>query len=182
MKGLIQGRRAKWLRVAFVVSAAIAAHAIHGGSAQAAALAPHPHAAARILAAQDAPNASSVVLAGFTSQQYPTFFKVSGNARTLTIGAIAIEMTCTSGSQFVLEDAFGRVQISPNGRLHARTSVPATAGPNGETYSGTDSLTARLNHRHTEVSGTWQLQVSYSFTNGMSDQCDSGPVRFTATH
>jgi hypothetical protein len=182
MKGRIQGRPAKWIRVGLVVAALIASHALNGGSAEAATTAPQPHAAVRILAAQDAPNAASVVLAGFTSQQYPTFFKFSGNARTLTIGAIALEMTCTSGAQFVLEDAFGPVHISPNGRLHATTSIPPTAGSSGATYSGSDSLTARLNHRHTDVSGTWDLQVNYSFTNGMSDQCDSGPVRFTATH
>ena len=49
------------------------------------------------------------------------------------------------------------------------------------TYSGMDSVTARLGRRHTHVSGTWELKVNYSYTNGMSDRCDSGPVRFTAT-
>jgi hypothetical protein len=40
---------------------------------------------------------------------------------------------------------------------------------------------ARLNRGHAQLSGVWRLQVNYSFTNGMSDQCDSGPVRFAAT-
>jgi hypothetical protein len=174
MKGHSQSRR--WVRIGLVVGAIVASHALNGGSAQAATL--HPG-SARIAAA--AAPASDIVLAGFTSQQYPTFFKVSKDGRTLTVGAIALEMTCTSGAQFVLQDSFGRVRISPNGRLRVTTSIPPTAGSSGDTYSGTDSLTAKLSHRHIQVSGTWQLKVNYSFTNGMSDQCDSGPVRFTAT-
>lgn len=181
MKGRIQNRQAKWLRVAFAVTVAIAAHALNGGSAQAAMIHLQPAGSAHIAAAADAAPTSDIVLAGFTSQQYPTFFKVSKDGRTLTVGAIAIEMTCTSGSQFVVEDALGRVRISPNGRLRATTVIPPTAGSSGDTFSGTDSLTARLSHHHTSVSGTWQLKVNYSFTNGMSDQCDSGPVRFTTT-
>lgn len=155
----------KWLRVAFVLSAVIAVHAL-GGSAQAAPI---------------GGGSQNIVLAGFTSQQYPAFFKVSANAKTLTMSGIALNMTCTSGAQFVLQDSFARIKISPSGRLHISVSIPQTAGANGNTYSGTDSLTGRLGTRHTELSGTWHLQVNYSFTNGMSDQCDSGPVRFNAT-
>jgi hypothetical protein len=181
MTGQSRGTRAKWLRVAFVVTIAIAAHALNGGSAQAATIDLQPAGSARIAAAADAAPTSDIVLAGFTSQQYPMFFKVSADGRILTVGAIALEMTCTSGSQFVLEDGFGPVRISPNGKLHAATVIPPTAGSSGATLSGTDSLTARLGHRRARVSGTWHLMLNYSFTNGMSDQCDSGPVRFTAT-
>jgi hypothetical protein len=167
--------------VAVVITTVTAVHVFQAGSADAATIASAPDGAARILAAQDAPVAPGVVLAGFTSQQYPTFFKVSGDGRTLGVGAIALQMTCTSGMQFVLEDAFGPVRIGPNGGLHAGVSIPPTAGSSGETFSGTDTLIARLGHRHTRVSGTWHLKLSYTFTNGMSDECDSGPVRFMAT-
>jgi hypothetical protein len=131
--------------------------------------------------AQGAPATSDVVLAGFTSQQYPAFFKITAPGRWLTIGAIALEMTCTSGAQFVLQDAVGPVQVGSNGRVHVGARIPPTAGSSGTTFSGTDSLTARLGRRHTRVSGTWELKVNYSYVNGMSDQCDSGPVRFAAT-
>src|SRR5262249_44966409 len=70
-------------------------------------------AAAREAAAPD------VTLAGFTSQQYPAFFKLSGSGQMLTLGAIALDMNCTSGDEFVLHDAFGRVRIKPNGRIRA---------------------------------------------------------------
>jgi hypothetical protein len=134
-----------------------------------------------IAVARDAPATPDIVLAGFTSQQYPAFFKVAAGGRVLTRGAIALEMTCTSGAQFVLQDGFGPVRISPSGGFHAAVSIPATAGSSGVTYSGMDSVTARLGRRRTHVSGTWELKVNYSYTNGMSDRCDSGPVRFTAT-
>ncbi len=134
-----------------------------------------------VAVASDAPATPSIVLAGFTSQQYPTFFKIAAAGRSVTLGAVALEMTCTSGAQFVLPDGFGPVRISPSGAFHADVSIPPTAGSSGVTYSGMDSVTARLGRRHTHVSGTWELKVNYSYTNGMSDRCDSGPVRFTAT-
>jgi hypothetical protein len=172
----------KGLRIALAVAVLLSAYALGGASAKAASIGPQPFAAARIATARDASAvAPSVVLAGFTSQDYPTFFKVSGNARTLTLAGIALNMTCTSGAEFVLADLFAHVRINPNGRLRSTASQPPTAGPNGGTVTSTDSLTGRLNRRHSQLSGLWRLQVNYSFTNGMSDQCDSGPVRFLAT-
>ena len=44
-----------------------------------------------------------------------------------------------------------------------------------------DALAARLNPKHSQLTGTWQLAANFSFADGTSDQCDSGPVRFTAT-
>jgi hypothetical protein len=181
MKGRIQGLRAKWIRVGLVVAALIASHALHNGSAEAATTAPQPHGGAHILAAHDAPASPGILLATITSQSLPAWFKVSGDGRTLTVAAIAVNMNCTSGAQFVLPDGFVRVAISKSGTLHANYSQPPTAGSAGETYTLTDSITARLNHRHTRLSGVWHLSVNYSFTNGMSDQCESGPVRFVAT-
>ncbi len=181
MNGQSRGRRAKWIRTGLAVAVVIGAHVLNGGQADAATIDARPFGPARIAMARDASAASGIVLAGITSQQYPVFFKISANARTLTFGSIAISVNCTSGDQFVLPDAFARVSIKPNGRLHATFSQPPTAASGGVTYSGTDSLTAHLARKHSQLSGTWQLRVNYSFTNGMSDECDSGPVRFTAT-
>jgi hypothetical protein len=184
MNGQSRGRRAKWIRTGLAVAVVIGAHVLNGGQADAATIDARPFGTASIAAAHDAsaaPATPGIVVAGLTSQQYPVFFKISANARTLTFGSIAISMNCTSGDQFVVEDAFARVSIKANGRLHATFSQPPTAASGGVTYSGTDSLTAHLGRRHSQLSGTWRLQVNYSFTNGMSDECDSGPVRFTAT-
>ena len=181
MNGCVKGRRARWVRVGLAVAVVIAAHVIDGGSAEAASIAPKPAATPRVVVAHHASATPDFVLGAFTSQNYPGFLEISGDGRTLKLGAVSLVMSCTSGAQFVLADVLTRVRIKANGRLHAAHSVPPTAGSNGDTYSATDSLTARLNRRHSLLTGTWRLQVSYSFTNGMSDQCDSGPVRFTAT-
>jgi hypothetical protein len=180
MKGRIQGRRAKWLRVAFAVAVGITAHALNGGSAQAATIDSTSFGAARIAAAGDASAPQTIVLAGFTSQRYPGFFKISGDGRMLLGGAIAISMTCTSGDTVVVTDAFARVRIHADGRLHAAYSSP-TFVTNGTTYQGTDAMTATLNPKHSQLTGTWRLAVNYGFADGTSDQCASGPVRFKLT-
>ena len=73
-----------------------------------------------VAVASDAPATPSIVLAGFTSQQYPTFFKIAAAGRSVTLGAVALEMTCTSGAQFVLQDGFGPVRISRERRVSRR--------------------------------------------------------------
>lgn len=160
MKGRIQSRRAKWIRAAFVVAVVIAAHALNGSSAQAATIPPR-----------------TIVLAGFTPQHYPVFFKISSDRKMLLAGGIAISMTCTSGATVVVPDAFARIPIHPNGTVHAAFSSP-TIVTNGTTTQGNDALSARLNPKHSQLSGTWQLAVNYGFADGTSDHCDSGPVHF----
>ena len=177
MKG--KSRRRVWLRLG-LGAAAIALYAVAGGSAGAAVIGAGPVSSARIATARAAAATPGVVLGGFTSQQYPVFFRIAPNGRMVTVGAIAISLNCTSGSQPVNSDLFTRVHINAQGRMNAASSQPPTAGPTGATYTWTDSLTARLNRKHTLVSGVWRLAVNFSFTNGMSDECDSGPVRFVA--
>ncbi|HKO27243.1 MAG TPA: hypothetical protein VJU80_07275 [Solirubrobacteraceae bacterium] len=161
MKGRIQSRNAKWIRVGLVVAALIASHALHDGSAEAATIPPQ-----------------TTVLAGFTSQQYPVFFKISSDRKMLQAGGIAISMSCTSGATVVVPDAFARVPIHSNGRLHAAFSSP-TILTNGTTTQGTDALSATLSPKH--LTGTWQLTVNYGFADGTSDHCASGPVHFKLT-
>jgi hypothetical protein len=168
MKGRNRRRWSVWLRLASVAML-IAGHALEGS------------ARAATIGAIDAPPPSAIVLAGFTSQQFPVFFKVGGDGRTLTLAGIALNMTCTSGAQFVLQDDFARVPIGPSGRLHGRYAQAPTSGSDGATVSATDALSAHLNRRHTQLSGVWQLSAHYAFTDGTSDDCSSGPVRFTAT-
>ncbi len=88
----------KWLGAALALTAVVATQALGGASAEASA---RSFGAARIAPARDASAAPGIVLAGLTSQQYPVFFKISDDGRTLTAGAIALNMTCTSGVQFV---------------------------------------------------------------------------------
>jgi hypothetical protein len=157
-------------RLAFGIAVAIATHALSGGSARAATISP----------AADAP-ATPSVLAGFTSQDYPAFFKLAGDRQRVSMAGIALDMTCTSGEQFVLQDAFIGLRISPTGKIHGSFTEAPTSDADGTTVSATDSLSARLNHRRTQLSGIWELTANYSYADGSSDQCDSGPVRFSVT-
>lgn len=161
MKGQFLSRRAKWLRVAFTVTLVITAHLLGGGSAQAA-------------------TASDMVFAGFTSQHLPAFFKVSSDGRVLLAGGIALELSCASGGNLVVPDAFAHIPIAANGRLHTSYTSPTTIS-NGVTSSGTAALKARLGPTHSELVGTWRLQLQFGPAGGQRTHCDSGPVRFTAT-
>jgi hypothetical protein len=178
MKARNRGRRARWIRLAMSVGAVFGLHAVTGGSANAASFGPRPHPAAGIASAGGPSSASAIVLAGFTSQNYPLFFKISSDGRMLVTGGIALNMTCTSGAQFVVADGFAKVRIGARGGLRASYSVPSTSGQNGATYSGTDSLTGKLGPKHSELTGIWRLQVHISAPGGQNDLCDSGPVRF----
>jgi hypothetical protein len=165
MTGHSWERRTKWFPVAFVATAAIALYGF-GGSAQAA-------------RAGDASASHDSVLAGFTSQHFPVFFKISGDGKVVMSDGIAISMTCASGGTLVWHDGFRRLPIGPNGRVHASYASP-TILSGGTASSVQDALTARLSPSHS-LSGTWQLSASFTFSDGTSDHCDSGPVAFSAT-
>ena len=160
MKGRINGQWAKRIRIGVAVAALIASHALHDGSAEAATIPPQ-----------------TTMLAGFTSQHYPVFFKISSDRKMLLASGIAISMNCTSGASFVVPDALARIPIHPNGRVHAAFSSP-TVLTNGTTTQGNEALSATLSPKHSQLTGTWQLAVNYGFADGTSDHCASGPVRF----
>jgi hypothetical protein len=165
MTGHSWERRAKWFPMALVATAAIALYGA-GGSAQA--------------AASGGPTGKDIVLAGFTAQHFPVFFKVSGDGKMVMVDGIAVSMRCTSGGTLIWNDTFGRVSIHANGRMHASYASP-TILTNGTSYSVSDALVARLNPKHSQLTGTWQLAVNFGFSDGTTDQCDSGPVAFSAT-
>ncbi|MBV8221652.1 MAG: hypothetical protein JO325_24570, partial [Solirubrobacterales bacterium] len=105
--------------------------------------------------AEAAPVGPETVLAGLTTQGFPSFFEVSGNGRTLKVGAIAIGMTCASGDEFVFTDRDVRVPIARSGKLRADFAQAPTPASGGGTVGGTDSLNATLNPQRTELIGTW---------------------------
>jgi hypothetical protein len=127
----------------------------------------------------DAAPVGPTTLAGLTTQGFPSFFVVSSNGRTLRLGAIVLGMTCASGDEFVFNDRDVRVPIARSGKLHADFAQAPTPTSGGGTVGGTDSLNATLNRERTELTGTWRVQQTYISQTGQTDQCDSGPVRFT---
>lgn len=168
MKVCSQRRRGRWLGVAFALIVAVAAHGLGGGSAKAASIDVRSS------------RARPVVLAGFTSQHFPVFFKIAGDGRVALTSGIAIRMKCNSGAEVVVPDEFVHIPIGANGTLHA-SFVPPTTTQNGVTSGGTDTLTARLARTHSSLTGTWRLKVHVSMAGGQTVVCDSRPVRFTAT-
>ena len=129
--------------------------------------------------AEAAPIGPTTVLAGLSSQGYPSFFEISGNGRTLKLGAIAMNMTCSSGDQFVVPDRDVRIPIT-HGRQAPR-GLRAGADPvlGRRVRGGTDTLNASSIPQHTKLTGTWRLEQTYISPSGQTDQCDSGPVQFT---
>ena len=130
---------------------------------------------------QAAPVGPTTVLVGVTTQSYPSFFRVSANGKTVQASVIALGLGCSSGASFATPDEFSHIRIGPNGNLHAGFNLPPTAVSNGGTYTGTDSMSARINRKRTQVTGVWEMQLSYTFADGTTDHCDSGPVRFVDT-
>jgi hypothetical protein len=133
----------------------------------------------QIVPAEAAPIGPTTVLAGLSSQGYPSFFEISGNGRTLKLGAMAVGMTCVSGDEFVFTDRDVRIPITRSGKLRADFAQAPTPISGGVTEGGTDVLNAKLNPNHTMLSGTWRVQETYISSSGQSDQCDSGLVQFT---
>ncbi len=150
-----------WLRLALASGLAIGALALHGVPAEAAPVGPE------------------TVLTGQTSQGFPSYFRISPSGRTVDTDRIALRMSCVSGAVLTVPDFFTHLRISATGRTHIIVNVPVTGLVGGGTYSGTDAMNARLNRKRTRITGVWQLHLSYTFSDGTADQCDSGPVRFT---
>jgi hypothetical protein len=149
-----------WLRLALASGLTVGVFALHS------------------LPADAAPSGSQTVLAGLSSQGYPSFFEISSNARTLRLGAIALDIKCTSGTEFVLEDQDVRIPITRSGKLRADFAQAPTPVSGGSTVGGVDSLNATLNRQDTKLTGTWRLQQTIISASGQTDQCDSGLVQF----
>lgn len=157
------GHARGWLRLTLASGLAIGAFALQSVPAEA------------------APSSPTTVFGGLSSQRFPSFFEITNNGRMLKLGAIAFGMTCTSGDEFVESDRDVKVPITRTGKLTAHYAQAPTPVSDGATVGGTDTLDATLNRRHTMLTGTWRLVQTYISSTGQTDQCDSGPVRFTDT-
>ena len=131
--------------------------------------------------ADAAPIGHDTALTGLTSQGFPSYFKISPNGKTVDQGHIALGLSCVSGDQLTFPDFVTHLRIDPGGRVQAGVVLPTTSVSGGGTYSGTDSMSAKVNRKRTQLTGVWRLQLSYAFPDGTTDQCDSGPVRFVDT-
>jgi len=154
----------RWLWVTLASGLTVGAFALQSGQAEAAPIGP------------------DTALTGLTSQGFPSYFKISPNGKTVDDGRIALGLSCLSGAQLTLPDLVSHLRIGPSGRVQIAVVLPSTSLSSGGTYSGTDSMSAKVNRKRTQLTGVWRLQLSYAFPDGTSDQCDSGPVRFVDTN
>ena len=70
--------------------------------------------------------------------------------------------------------------LSAPGRSARLSGLIGDAG-GGQTFVESGHLSGRLNKARTRVTGQWQLHVTYRDNSGNpTDQCDSGPVSFSA--
>jgi hypothetical protein len=127
--------------------------------------------------------ASGRTLGGFTSQHLPVVLQISTQDKRLNLAGSALNLTCTSGTQFVIPDGWVKLPISKKGIVNGSYRIPASPPPAGGTIGiigGTDTFSGKLNAKKATFSGTWELKIEYSMPNNQTDQCDSGHVTFEA--
>jgi hypothetical protein len=145
-----------------------------------AALAGTPSAIAR--PAASASPGDGQTLGGLTSQNWPVVVKISRNGKRIAMIRDAVDLTCTSGVDLTLPDGWRNVPIGPGGAVSASTNVPPSpsAGSGTSLTGGRDTLTGRINRTRGTFSGVWQIELTFSLSNGQTDDCKSGAVTFTA--
>jgi len=122
--------------------------------------------------------AAGQVLGGFTSQGWPVVLELSKDGKQIALAGIGLSMNCSSGAQFSTGDGWIHAPIAAGGKV--REAAQITPAPKYSLTGGSDSFTGKLNRRQVAFSGTWQLHLTYSMSNGQTDQCDSGRVAFSA--
>jgi hypothetical protein len=113
-----------------------------------------------------------------TAQAWPVVFAISKN-ETQVAGAIAaITLSCSSGQQFTVEDAWSKLRIGRAGAVHTSAIIaPAPVGSGASITGGSHSMSGKLSRRTGNFSGVWHLQLNFSTSSG-TDSCDSGEVAF----
>jgi hypothetical protein len=121
---------------------------------------------------------SAVALGGFTSQGWPVVFELGRGGKLVTLVGAGLDLTCTSGNQFSLEDGWQLVGIAKNGKVNTAEQIP----PAGSALTGgSHSLTGRFNRQRSTFRGVWSLQLNFKLADGTTDQCQSGKVKLIAT-
>jgi hypothetical protein len=105
---------------------------------------------------------------------------VSKNGRRLAVAAVGLDMTCTSGIRYSIEDDYSGVPIGVNSRFSASYALPPTTVTGNVVVGGSGAMTGRLDRRHTTLSGVWHIHQTFIPPNVQRDECDSGQVKFTA--
>jgi len=126
--------------------------------------------------------ASGKTLAGFTSQKLPVVLQISKKDKRVDVVGVVVNMTCSSGDQFVVPDEWVKLPISKKGIVNAAIQIPPSAPAAGAVTvtGGTDAFAGKLSAKKATFSGVSDLHLEYSMPNNQTDQCDSGRVTFRA--
>ena len=124
--------------------------------------------------------ATGQVLGGFTSQGWPVVIKLSKNHKRIAQVRIGLEISCTSGLQFAVEDGRQGLPISASGKVRSALMLPPSPGSSASLTGGMSNFSGKLDRKHSTFSGVWQLRLTFSLSNGQTDQCDTGRVTFAA--
>jgi hypothetical protein len=139
---------------------------------------PAPTANVSANALAQGPAGSAVALGGFTSQGWPVVFELGRGGKLVTLVGAGLDLTCTSGDQFSVEDGWQLIGIAKNGKVHTTQQIP----PSGNTVTGgSHSLIGRFDRHRSTFRGVWRLQLSFKLADGTTDQCQSGSVKLIAT-
>lgn len=121
---------------------------------------------------------SGATLGGLTSQGWPFVLQLSRTGKLVIVAATGVDMTCTSGDRFAVEDGWQLLSIAKNGMVQTTQQIPPAAGA---LTGGSHSLTGRFDRKRLTFRGVWSLQLNFKFADGTTDQCQSGSVKLLAT-
>jgi hypothetical protein len=126
------------------------------------------------------PSSSTTALGGFTSQGWPVVLEVARGGRLVAVAATGLELTCSSGQRFPIEDGWSLLDVGPNGAVRVADQIPPSSGQTVSLTGGSHSLTGRLNRDRSTFRGVWRLHLTFKTADGQIDQCRSGRVVVTA--
>lgn len=121
------------------------------------------------------------VLGGVTRQGMPVEVELTGKQNQIKQTTVGLFLSCSSGAQAAFSDNYHHVGIKRSGSFSSSFSGLIGDAGGGQTFVESGHLSGRLNKARTRVTGQWQLHVTYRDNSGNpTDQCDSGPVSFSA--
>jgi hypothetical protein len=143
--------------------------------------------AASASAHSDAPYARSaatagVTFGGLTSQGWPVVVQFNKSQRRVVRAVIGLDLRCTSGGFARLSDRFVDLRVNTSRKFRASFGPITQRFDDGSSYDLEGSISGALNRARSKVSGKWHLKLTdHDSAGAVTDTCDSGSVRWTAT-
>lgn len=118
---------------------------------------------------------------GVTSQGQPVVVDMKPTRRQIVRAVVALELTCTSGTGFVVPDRYTRVPVTRSGKFRVAFGPITQRNDDGTTTDVEGRVSGALNRARTAINGSWSLSATEHDTTGaVTDTCSSGSVRWKA--